>query len=295
MNAKKKYKSTISLLLFIAPFTIVFSIFMLYPLSKGIVLSFTDWNGISPEMKFVGLKNYIEVFAKDSRFINSLKVTGLYTVCNVIFSNALGLLLAVFIERSGKIKNVLRTLFFIPYILSLVVVGFTWKLMYTKVAADLYQIMGAGIFNIDFLGDSGIALLSVIIMSIWQGMGYYMLIYIAGLQSLDTAVLEAADIDGASEWKKFFRIKIPLLMPSLTICVFTSIADSLKVFDAVFVLTSGGPGYATETMALNIYNEAFGSANLYGYGMAKAVILAVIILIVSVIQLGYFKKKEVEM
>lgn len=295
MNAKKKYKSTISLLLFIAPFTIVFSIFMLYPLSKGIVLSFTDWNGISPEMKFVGLKNYIEVFAKDSRFINSLKVTGLYTVCNVIFSNALGLLLAVFIERSGKIKNVLRTLFFIPYILSLVVVGFTWKLMYTKVAADLYQIMGVGIFNIDFLGDSGIALLSVIIMSIWQGMGYYMLIYIAGLQSLDTAVLEAADIDGASEWKKFFRIKIPLLMPSLTICVFTSIADSLKVFDAVFVLTSGGPGYATETMALNIYNEAFGSANLYGYGMAKAVILAVIILIVSVIQLGYFKKKEVEM
>lgn len=294
MNVKKKYKSTISLLMFIAPFTIIFSIFMLYPLSKGIVLSFTDWNGISPEMKFVGLKNYIEVFAKDSRFINSLKVTGLYTVCNVVFSNALGLLLAVFIERSGKIKNVLRTLFFIPYILSLVVVGFTWKLMYTKVAADLYQIMGVGLFNVDFLGDSGIALLSVIMMSIWQGIGYYMLIYIAGLQSLDTAVLEAADIDGASEWRKFFRIKIPLLMPSLTICIFTSIADSLKVFDAVFVLTSGGPGYATETMALNIYNEAFGSANLYGYGMAKAVILAVIILIVSVIQLGYFKKKEVE-
>lgn len=295
MKSNKKYKRTISLLLFIAPFTVVFTIFMLYPLSKGIILSFTDWNGISPEMKFVGLSNYIEVFSKDSRFINSLKVTGLYTVCNVVFSNALGLMLAVFIEKSGKIKNVLRTLFFIPYILSLVVVGFTWKLMYTKVAADLYQIMGVGLFNVDFLGDSGMALISVILMSIWQGMGYYMLIYIAGLQSLDTAVIEAADIDGASEWKKFFKIKIPLLMPSLTICVFTSIADSLKVFDAVFVLTSGGPGYATETMALNIYNEAFGSANLYGYGMAKAVILAIIILIVSVIQLGYFKKREVEM
>lgn len=295
MKLNKKYKSTVSLFLFIAPFTIIFSIFMLYPLSKGVILSFTDWNGINPDMKFVGLANYIEVFAKDSRFINSLKVTGLYTVCNVVFSNALGLLLAVVIEKSGKIKNVLRTLFFIPYILSLVVVGFTWKLMYTKVASDLYQIMGVGIFNIDFLGDSGAALLSVILMSVWQGMGYYMLIYIAGLQSLDTAVLEAADIDGASEWKKFFRIKIPLLMPSLTICIFTSIADSLKVFDAVFVLTSGGPGYATETMALNIYNEAFGSANLYGYGMAKAVILAVIILIISVIQLGFFKRKEVEM
>ena len=295
MNIKKKYKSTISLLLFIAPFFLTFCVFMLYPLSKGIVLSFTDWNGISADMTFVGLKNYIEVFTKDTRFLNSLKVTGIYTICIVVLSNIFGLLLAIFIEKSGKIKNTLRTLFFIPYVLSLVVVGFTWKLMYTKVAANLYQITGLGLFDIDFLGNADIALLSVILMSIWQGIGYYMLIYIAGLQSIDTAIIEAADIDGASEGKKFFRIKLPLLMPSLTICIFTSIADSLKVFDAVFVLTSGGPGYATETIAINIYNEAFGSANLYGYGMAKAVVLAVIILIVSVVQLGYFKGKEVEM
>lgn len=107
--------------------------------------------------------------------------------------------------------------------------------------------------------------------------------------------MEAADIDGATGWKKFWNVTFPLLMPSVTICVFTSIAGAFKVFDAVFVLTSGGPGYATETIALNIYNEAFGSANLYGYGMAKAVILAIIILIVTFIQLHYFQKKEVQM
>lgn len=281
-------------MLFVAPFGILFSIFLLYPLVKGVIYSFTDWNGVARNVNFVGLRNYIQAFTEDDRFANSLFVTGIFTVFNVIFSNVLGLALALFVEHFRRRKGLVRTLFFLPYIFSLVVVGFSWKLMYTKVAEDLYELTKIGIFNLDFLGSKTWALPSVLIMSIWQGVGYYLIIYIAGIQSLDMNLLEAADIDGANAWHKFWKMKLPLLMPSITICVFTSIASSLKIFDAVFVLTSGGPGYSTETIAINIYNEAFGSASNYGYGMAKAVILALIIFIISAVQLKYFKGKEVE-
>lgn len=292
-HIKKRHK-TLELLLFVAPFGILFSIFLLYPLVKGVIYSFTDWNGVARNVNFVGLRNYIQAFTEDDRFANSLFVTGIFTVFNVIFSNVLGLALALFVEHFRRRKGLVRTLFFLPYIFSLVVVGFSWKLMYTKVAEDLYELTKIGIFNLDFLGSKTWALPSVLIMSIWQGVGYYLIIYIAGIQSLDMNLLEAADIDGANAWHKFWKMKLPLLMPSITICVFTSIASSLKIFDAVFVLTSGGPGYSTETIAINIYNEAFGSASNYGYGMAKAVILALIIFIISAVQLKYFKGKEVE-
>lgn len=292
--SKRKRNEIGSLLLFVAPFAVLFSVFLLYPLLKGVALSFTDWNGISPHANFLGLQNYIRIFTEDEKFRHSLLITGIFTVFNVVFSNVLGLGLALLVERFVRVRGLLRTAFFLPYVFSLVVVGFSWKFLYTKVAEDLYELTGIGLFNLDFLGNGNLALVAVIIMSIWQGLGYYMIIYIAGLQSLDRTLLEAASIDGAGEFQKFFWIKIPLLMPSLTICVFTSIASSLKTFDSVFVLTSGGPGYSTQTIAIDIYNQAFGSANLYGYGMAKAVVLALIILVISAIQLNFFKSREVE-
>ncbi len=290
----QRHRSRLSLLLFIAPFTILFFGLFLYPLLKGVALSFTDWNGINPKLNFVGLKNYFDLFTQDSRFRHSLAVTGVYSVVNVAFSNLVGLGLALIVERAGRVKNFLRTAFFLPYVFSLVVVGFTWKLIYTKVFPNLFSATGLSLFDLDFLGDPRLALTAVLIMAVWQGVGYYLIIYIAGLQSVDVTLLEAAAIDGAGPAQKFIRVTLPMLMPSITICVFTSIADSLKVFDAIFVLTSGGPGYATEAIALNIYNEAFGSANLYGYGMAKAVVLALIIMVISFFQLRFFKSKEVE-
>ncbi len=293
-NIMRRNKERISMLLFIAPFTVLFITLFLYPLIKGVLFSFTDWNGINPRLNFIGIQNYINLFTQDNRFLHSLGVTGAYTVVNVIGANVLGLLLALIIESTASIKNLLRTTFFLPYIFSLVVVGFIWKLIYTKVMTNLYDITGIGFFNLDFLGDPKLALTGVLIMSIWQGLGYYLIIYIAGLQTVDKALLEAAGIDGANRFQRFFNVTLPMLMPSVTICVFTSIADSLKVFDAIFVLTSGGPGYATEAIALNIYNEAFGSANLYGYGMAKAVILAIIIMAISLVQLKFFKSMEVD-
>lgn len=295
IKSKKNAKDNLQVIIFVLPFLTVFTVFFLYPFLKGIVLSFTDWNGISRQYNFVFLKNYISLFKNDQRFIHSLWITLIYTASVVIISNILGIALSLLIESSGKLKNILRVGYFFPYVFSLVVVGFSWRLIFTKVFSNLFKLTGWGFFDLDFLGDPKLALVSVIVVSIWQGLGYYLVIYIAGIQSIDSNILEAADIDGAIGWKKFRYVTLPLLMPSVTICVFTSIAGAFKVFDAVFVLTSGGPGYSTETVALNIYNEAFGSANLYGYGMAKAVVLAIIIMVITFIQLNYFQKKEVQM
>lgn len=295
IKQSKNIKSWLSVLLFVFPFLSLFTVFFLYPFCQGVAFSFTDWNGISTTKTFVGLANYIDVFTKDDRFLNSLWVTTIYAVAVVIFSNVIALALALAIEKSGVLKVFFRTGYFFPYIFSLVVVGFSWKLLLTNGAKDFFELTGWEFFKLDFLGDSTLALISVIVMSIWQGLGYYLIIYIAGIQAVDKSILESAAIDGAYGAKRFFRVVLPLLMPSITVCVFTSIAGAFKAFDSVFVLTSGGPGYATETIALNIYNEAYGSANMFGYGMAKAVILALIILVITFLQLSFFKKHEVEM
>lgn len=294
LYTNKKIHDGVSLILFIAPFTILFILFFIYPLTKGLFLSFTNWNGISEKMTFNGIDNYMELFT-DKRFLNSLYVTLIFTVFNVGVSNILAIILAVALESGLRFKKALRTLFFLPYIFSLVVIGFTWRLLYSEVfpsIAQTFQILS--FLDIDFIGDPRIAIYSVIFMNIWYGIGYFLVIYIAGLQSIDSSIIEASSIDGATGWFQFRKVIIPLIMPSITVCLFTSIAGGFKIFDAIFVLTGGGPGNSTESIALNIYNEAFGAANRFGYGMAKAVVLAIIILIISYFQLKFFKAREVE-
>lgn len=292
---QRRGKNTASLLMFTAPFLIVFAVFFLYPLARGVVLSFTDWNGIERSAAFNGLDNYIELFTDDSRFLHSLWITFVFTALTVIASNFVSLVLAVLIESGARFKNTLRTLFFLPYVFSLVVVGFTWKIMYIEIIPDIAKLSPLLSFlNLDYIGNPQLALYAVIVMNIWFGIGYYLIIYLAGIQTIDSSVMEAASIDGATGWARFRMMTVPLLMPSISICVFTSITSSLKIFDAIFVLTGGGPGYATESIALNIYYEAFGSANRFGYGMAKSVVLGVIVLLISYFQLKFFKSREVE-
>jgi len=288
-------KGTASLLLFTAPFLLVFAVFFLYPLARGVLLSFTDWNGIQRSVSFNGLQNYVELFTDDPRFLYSLWITFIFTALTVIVSNAVSLVLAVLIEGVRRFKNTLRTLFFLPYVFSLVVVGFTWKIMYIEVLPDIAKLSPLLEFlNLDYIGHPQLALYAVIVMNIWFSLGYYMIIYLAGIQTIDASVMEAASLDGATGWTRFRAMTVPLLMPSISICIFTSITSSLKIFDAIFVLTGGGPGYATESIALNIYYEAFGTANRFGYGMAKSVTLGVIVLLVSYLQLKFFKSREVE-
>lgn len=292
---KKFFKSDNAILtLFCLPFFIVFLLFFIYPFVNGIVMSFTNSNGFTNIYDFIGLQNYKELLFSDARFHTSFGVTILFTVVNVIVGNALALLLAFVIESGIKGKNFFRTMFFLPYVFAMVIIGFTWKFIFTQWIPQFAQMLHLNFLLQDYLGDPKIAIYSVIVMQIWYQLGYYLVIYIAGMQSIDKSLLEAAEIDGAPTFQKYTRVVIPLLYPSLSICLFTGIASSLKVFDAILSLTGGGPGYATEVASLNIYFEALGDAQRYGYGMAKSIVLALLIFLVTFFQRRFFEKREVE-
>ncbi|MNZ42579.1 sn-glycerol-3-phosphate transport system permease protein UgpA [compost metagenome] len=207
--------------------------------------------------------------------------------------NVLAILLALLLDMKLKTTPWLRAAFFIPYILSLVIVGFIWKFIFMQGFESLGTSTGWGIFSLSWLGNPNLAFISILLVSIWQSVGFYMVIYIAGLQSVPDDLKEAATVDGAGPFRRFFNITLPLLAPSITISVFMALTNSIKVFDVILSLTGGGPGGTTYSVAYDIYRDTFQN-NLYGYGTAKALILFVAVLVITVIQLTIFKRREVE-
>jgi len=287
----KTLRDSINFSSFLLPAFILYSIFFLYPLFSGVLYSFTKWNGISFSKEFIGVENFKEIFS-DKRFLDSLLFTFKYAVLNVIFINILAFALALMLDRTVKGIGFLRSIFFMPNVISMVIVGFIWQFIFMNVVGEVSKFTGLPFLNQSWLGDPNIALYSVTLVSVWRGTGYMMIIYLAGLQTINSEIIDASRIDGASNWGKFIYIILPLMIPSINICLFMTIANSFKMFDLVFAMTRGGPGYATEVISLNIYNEAFLN-DRYGYGIAKAVVLAIIIMIVTYIQLKALKKKEV--
>jgi len=287
----KTLRDSINFSSFLLPAFILYGIFFLYPLFSGVLYSFTRWNGISFSKEFIGMENFKEIFS-DKRFLDSLFFTFKYAVLNVIFINILAFALALMLDRTVKGIGFLRSIFFMPNVISMVIVGFIWQFIFMNVVGEVSKFTGLPFLNQSWLGDPNIALYSVTLVSVWRGTGYMMIIYLAGLQTINSEIIDASRIDGASNWGKFIYIILPLMIPSINICLFMTIANSFKMFDLVFAMTRGGPGYATEVISLNIYNEAFLN-DRYGYGIAKAVVLAIIIMIVTYIQLKALKKKEV--
>jgi len=287
----KTLRDSINFSSFLLPAFILYSIFFLYPLFSGVLYSFTRWNGISFSKEFIGVENFKEIFS-DKRFLDSLFFTFKYAVLNVIFINILAFALALMLDRAVKGIGFLRSIFFMPNVISMVIVGFIWQFIFMNVVGEVSKFSGLSFLNQSWLGNPHIALYSVTLVSVWRGTGYMMIIYLAGLQTINSEIIDASRIDGASGWSKFLYIILPLMIPSINICLFMTIANSFKMFDLVFAMTRGGPGYATEVVSLNIYNEAFLN-DRYGYGIAKAVVLAIIIMIITYIQLKTLKKKEV--
>jgi len=287
----KTLRDSINFSSFLLPAFILYGIFFLYPLFSGVLYSFTRWNGISFSKEFIGMENFKEIFS-DKRFLDSLFFTFKYAILNVIFINILAFALALMLDRTVKGIGFLRSIFFMPNVISMVIVGFIWQFIFMNVVGEVSKFTGLPFLNQSWLGDPNIALYSVTLVSVWRGTGYMMIIYLAGLQTINSEIIDASRIDGASNWGKFIYIILPLMIPSINICLFMTIANSFKMFDLVFAMTRGGPGYATEVISLNIYNEAFLN-DRYGYGIAKAVVLAIIIMIVTYIQLKALKKKEV--
>ena len=281
---------------FIAPAFILYTLFIIVPAFSSVYYSFTSWDGISPVIKFVGLANYREIFTS-ARFGNALRNTVILTVFISIVENALALLLALLVDHVKWFKNFFRSAFYVPVLISGIVSGFIWKIMYNYnfgAINSLLTSIGLGEWKQDWLGNPKLTLLMVGFVLIWKGAGYYMIIYLASLQSVPTDVVEAAAIDGASPWQRFKAITVPLISGAFTINFTLSLINGLKVFDQISVMTDGGPGFTTETVVYLLYKVGFNEGR-QGFGTAVGIVLLFIIIILNAVQQKFLKSREVQL
>ena len=291
MGAKRKEQ--IENVLFTLPAVILVSATIYIPFILSGYYSLTKWNGISKDPEFIGIQNFITIFTdKSSNFLNSILFTTRYTVVFIIFANIFALALAVALTQKFKLANLMRGVFFVPYIMSMTIVGFIWKFIFSQGFAKLFEMTGWQWLNLSWLGNPKLAFYSVAFVGIWQSVGFYIVLYIAGLQAIPKDILEAATVDGASGFRRFFSVTFPMLWPSITTCVFMSLTNSLKVFDIILALTQGGPGKATASVTLEIYREAFQNNN-YGLGSAESIVYFVFVLILTQVVLKAFNKRDV--
>lgn len=291
--SRKKLSQLSQQLVFVGPTTIFFTLIVLVPFLLGVYYSMTNWNGVSTSVEFVGFSNYVHIFTSDPEFRNSFWFTVRFTVVAVIGANLLGFFLAYFLTKPLKSKNVLRTVFFMPNMIGGLLLGFIWQFIFIRGFAAVGKATGIGFFNLEWLGTEATGFWGIVIVFVWQAAGYMMIIYIAGLMNVDRSLIEAADIDGAGYLQKLRFITFPLVMPSITVCLFLSMSNAFKMFDLNLSLTRGGPFGSTESLALNIYTEAFTNSN-YGLGTAKALLFFVIVALVSSLQVWFTKRREVQ-
>ncbi|MBZ9685773.1 sugar ABC transporter permease [Clostridium estertheticum] len=287
-------KKNISLLAFVAPALILYIIFLVIPLISGFWYSLTNWNGLARSYNFVGISNFVEAFKEDKDFIASIIFTFKFAVIIVIFQNIFALGLALMIDSKKKSTGFFRTILFMPNMISMVIASFVWVFIFSKVFTQIAAVTPFKFLDQSWFGDAKLAFFAIVVVTLWAGVGYMMLIYLAALQGVPQELKEAAVIDGANVVQIFFKVILPMIMHSITICTFLTLAGAFKAFDIVFALTAGGPVRATEVMGLNIYQEAFMGNMRFGYASAKSIILFLIILIVTLVQLGVLKKREVE-
>jgi raffinose/stachyose/melibiose transport system permease protein len=280
-------------LFFVGPALLFFTLITIIPFLMGMYYSFTDWNGVSGNVSWVGVQNFKLIFTNDADFWSSFWFTVRFTVLGVILTNVVGFFLAYLLTKPLKTRNMLRTIFFMPNVIGGLLLGFIWQFIFIKGFATMGDLTGWSFFNLPWLGDATTGFWAIVMVFVWQSSGYLMVIYIASLSNVSKEVLEAAEIDGASRMQVLRNIIVPLIMPAVTIGLFLAISWSFKMFDLNLSLTKGGPFKSTESVAMNIYNEAFLN-NRYGLGTAKALLFFVIVALITVIQVRVTKSKEVE-
>ena len=294
MMGAKKLKQTAMLLAFVFPAMLFFALFMLAPAFGGLWYGFTDWNGVNPTYQKVGLANYIEALTDDPAFLRSVWFTLKYVVFMVVLQNVLAVLFAVFIESRTSSKTWFRTIIFMPNMLSMIIGGFMWMFIFTRVLPYIGEHTIFSFFNRSWIGDPFFSFFAILITALWGGVGYLMVIYIAALQGVPQQLKESAEIDGANSFQTFWRVTLPMILPATTIGIFLALNASFKVFEVVYALTGGGPGRQTQVIALNIYEEAFNRNYRFGYASAKAMLLFLIVFLITLIQLRIMKRREVE-
>jgi putative chitobiose transport system permease protein len=277
--------------IFLLPGSIILGAFIFYPMLNAIWLSFTDYNMVT-DANFVGVENYENIF-KDDLFWKVLGQTFLYLIGVVPALVILPIFLAILVNKPLKGIGFFRSAYYVPVVTSMVVVGLMWKWVYADKGIVNYLLDSVGLIDepIHWLTSTSTSIFAVMAVTVWKGLGYYMVIYLAGLQSIPSDLYEAADIDGASKWKQTLHITIPLLMPSIMIVSIMSSISAMKVFEEIYVMTGGGPLNSSKTLVFYIYDEAFSKLKM-GYASAAGVILFLITLVLSIINIKFMSKKE---
>ncbi len=290
---KKRWKNLAYEALFTGPAAAAFLFVVALPFVMSIYYSLTSWNGVSRSISFVGFKNFADL-ARDKNFLHSFAFTFRYAVAVVLGSNLLGFALALLLAKPGRGSTLFRSIFFVPYAMSNLILGFIWQFIFTKGFPLIGQQVPWPFFQWPWLGTERTGYLAMVIVAVWKYAGYLMIIYIAGLLSVPDDVVEAARVDGVNFWQKLIYIRLPLIMPSVTVCLFLAINWSFNVFDVNKSLTNGGPFNSTESVTLNLYFEAF-TRNNYGYGIAKALVFFLVVALLSVVQTRLTSDREVDM
>ena len=269
--------------LFALPTLIAFTLAFVVPFIMGIYLSFTQFTTVN-DATWVGLDNYIKAFS-DKDFLNALWFTARFTIVSVVLINVFAFLIALLLTKKVLGTNVFRTIFFMPNLIGGIVLGYIWQLIFNGI---LYK------FDVTLTNDPAYGFWGLVILMNWQLIGYMMIIYIAGIQNVPKEQLEAAKIDGATNWVILRKIILPLVMPSITICLFLSISNSFKLFDQNLALTAGAPSKQTAMLALDIFNTFYGKTGFEGVGQAKAVMFFLMVGIIVIVQLAITRRKEIE-
>ena len=280
-NAIKKYWPV-----FLLPTLAAFIIGFIWPFIWGIYLSFHKFTTIS-KTTFVGFSNYVKVF-EDATFVNAFWFTAKFTIVSTIVINVIAFLLALALTRGLKGTNVFRTVFFLPNLIGGIVLGYIWQILLNGILTNMGLPLLALNANYGFWG--------LIILMCWQQIGYMMIIYIAGLQNVPGDLLEAASIDGATSFQTLIKVKLPMVMPSITICSFLTLTNSFKLFDQNLALTGGEPAKASQMLALNIYDTFYARSGPQwkGIGQAKAVVFFLLVIAIALVQLYFTRRKEVQ-
>lgn len=286
----KQMRETLIAYSFIAPNFIGFAVFTLIPVVFAIVLAFMKWDGVNA-MQFIGIENFTRLFS-DKNFIEAFWHTIVYVVCNVPLTIVCSLALAMLLNSKVFGRNFYRTVSFFPYVASLVAVAAVWNFLFNPSMGPVNQLLASlGVENLPkWAAGKDTAMLTVILFSVWKNMGYYMVIFLAGLQGVNPELYEAASLDGANKWQQFRNVTVPQLAPTTFFVTIMVVIQSFKVYNEVYMITQGGPGTSTLVLVYQIYNEAFVGTPEYGYASAISMVLFIMVLIVTLIQFRGEKK-----
>jgi len=291
MELLRRKKSTICF--FILPALVAYLAIATFPIFASVGMSFTKWN-MGGFQKWIGLKNFVQLFTIDDIFLGSIQHVLYATVLSICVQMPLSVLLAYLLTRTHRARDAFKVVFFMPNMISTTAIGILWMFVYNLnfgLLNSLLEIIGLGNLAMPWLGESSTALTCVILVACWQYIGYHMIIYLCAMQSIPQSINEAASIDGANAWQTFWKITFPMLIPILKVDLVLITTGSLRMFDIVFVMTGGGPNHSTEMIATHMYTRTFQGLQ-FGYGSAMGVVLAFMCILITVILNIIFNRIE---